>query len=306
MVTRVTIVTLVTLVTIVTMASTVFAQEDILRPAAKRQPTDKVPPSGDTIIVFDLQVRERLFLRVGAEGGINLNVASRDVTGILATSPYMVYETGSGVSPLAGLYAEVDVARSVAVGMRVLYDVKSYGATKDDVIEDCPNYDPLTGYAIGYTFAALSSTYETSRTYMTINPLVRWSPVARLFLQIGPVLQVAVGNTTTTLTETMDDDEDCRFSNGTELGTSRTESSIGPADPSMRFGIDAGIGYMIPLAPWLDLVPRVGYQWMFTEADKPRSGLDDSSQYSIGSVTYTSSEALLRSLQASLSLWFVL
>ncbi|MBK6292372.1 MAG: PorT family protein [Ignavibacteria bacterium] len=288
------------------MASSVFAQEDVLRPSRKRQPTDKVPPAGDTVAAREQRPVRRPFLRVGVEGGINLNTASRDVTGTLATSPYMVYETGGGVSPLAGLYVELDVARSVAVGVRVLYDVKSFTARKEDVIEDCPIYDPLSGYAIGYTFAALSSEYETTLTYFTISPLVRWSPVARLFIQCGPVVQFAAGNSTTTLTESMDEGEDCRFDNGTELSTTRTESSTGPADPDVRFGIDAGVGYMIPLAPWLDLVPRLGYQWMFTPFTEQTTGLDDTSQYSTGLTTYTATEGVLRSLQASLSLWFVL
>lgn len=303
MVTRVTV---VTLVTIVTMASPVFAQEDVLRPAAKRQPTDKVPPAGDTVAARARTSMRRPFLRVGLEGGINLNTASRDVTGILATSPYMVYDGGSGVSPLAGLYVELDVARTVAVGVRALYDVKSFTGQKEDVIEDCPVYDPLSGYAIGYTLASLSAVYETELTYITVQPLVRWSPVGRLFVQCGPVFQFGYGNITSTLTETMDEDENCRFAVGNDLSTTRTEPTSNPIDPTIRFGIDAAIGYRWSLAPWLDLVPRVGYQWMFTPYAPAGSGFDDSSQYSAGIATYTTSPGVLRSLQASLSLWFVL
>lgn len=308
-VTMVTRVTIVTIVTMLTVAFPAGAQEDILRPNGKRRSEDKIPSSGDTSATIVRPMHEEglhpLF-RLGVEGGINLSTTSRDVTGTLATSPYMVYESGSGVSPLAGLYAEIEVTRTISIGLRILYDAKVFSGQKDDVIEDCPVRDLLSGYVIGYTFASLSSAYETSVSYITISPVVRWSPFARLFIQFGPVLQVGLGNNSTTLTETMDDDESCRFTDGTVTSQTRTENNTSPVDPAARFGIDLALGYQIPLASWLDLVPRIGYQWMFTPYTNTGTGLDDSSQYSDGLVTYTISPGVLQSLQATLSLWFVL
>ncbi len=309
MVTRVPMVTIVILVTLVTIASPVLAQEDILRPSGKGRSADKVPSSGDTSATTQPRGKassKPIVIRIGFEGGINHNSTSHDVTGTLATSPYMVYESGSGVSPIAGLYAEIEVTRTISIGLRILYDAKVFSGQKDDVIEDCPVRDLLSGYVIGYTFASLSSAYETSVSYITVSPVVRWSPFARLFIQFGPVLQVGLGNNSTTLTETMDDGEFCRFTDGTVTSQTRTEKSTSPVDPTARFGIDLALGYQIPLTSWLDLVPRIGYQWMFTPYTNTGTGLDDSSQYSAGLVTYTISPGVLQSLQATLSLWFVL
>ena len=141
MVTRVPMVTIVILVTLVTFASPVLAQEDILRPSGKGRSADKVPSSGDTSATTQPRGKassKPIVIRIGFEGGINHNNTSHDVTGTLATSPYMVYESGSGVSPIAGLYAEIEVTRTISIGLRILYDTKVFTGQKDDVIEDCP------------------------------------------------------------------------------------------------------------------------------------------------------------------------
>ncbi|MCX6140430.1 MAG: outer membrane beta-barrel protein [Candidatus Kapabacteria bacterium] len=296
--------TLVTLVTLVSLSSNVFAQEDVLRPYDKKKTTRQDSVRVD--ISPSKTSRFQSMVRVGVEGGINANFASRTVTGTLSTSPLMVLESGSGVSPVFGIYAEVQPWQSIALCVRVLYDAKKFGAEKTDVIEDCPIIEPISGSVIGYRLASLNSTYTTSVSYVTISPALRWTPFDHFFVQAGPVVQLAVGSISSTITETMDPSELCQFYTrgvaSKEISTTTTEDPV----PSTRFGVDVGIGYAFSIASWIELVPRIGYQWMFTPYTNAGTGLDDSSQYSNGLTTFTTSEGSLRSLQATLSLWFVL
>ncbi len=295
--------TAVTLATLLVLSVSVSAQEDVLRPKGRKK------PQGDTAETKDLQVRDKASakkFRIGAELGINYNLASRLVEGTLPTSPYMVLESGSGVSPFAGLYVEMIVRPSVSIGLRMFYDVKYFGDEKTDVIEDCPIVEPISGYVIGYKLSSLNATYTTSVKYLTFNPLVRFVSPIGLFVHVGPSIQFSLGNISTSLVERMDVTEDCRFEIRSVLSNERvTTESIQPS-PSLRIGLDVGVGYTIPLSSGFELVPRIGYQLPITAYGESQNETDDTSQYSNGIAPFTLSAGSLQSFQASLSVWFVL
>lgn len=274
------------------------AQEDVLRPkgrpgaveSGKRKSNSKGPT-----------------WRLGLEAGINYSMASRDITGPIATSPFLAFSSGSGISPLFGIYAEVELSSSIAIGARVLYDMKSFGNTKTDATLDCIVIDEY-GSIVNASTANINTEYTSTINYVTINPLIRWSVADRFFVHLGPVLQVAASDIQTEVTNTMDADEICRFDLGLPTeSTQRTGRDTVAADPSFRVGLDLGIGYRIALSKTIDLVPRVGYQFMFTPYGKEETGIDGTNAImSPPERPYTATAPTLHSLQASLSLWFTL
>jgi hypothetical protein len=234
-------------------------------------------------------------------------MASRDITGPIATSPLLAFSSGSGISPMFGIYTEVELSSSFAIGARVLYDMKSFGNTKTDATLDCIIIDEY-GSIVNTSTANLNTEYTQTINYVTINPLIRWSVADRFFVHIGPVLQFAASDVETELIQTMDDGEICRFNFGTpDSSMTLTTTTTEAADPSFRVGLDLGIGYRIPLSKTIDLVPRVGYQFMFTPYGKEEVGTDASNAImSPPERPYTATAPMLNSLQASLSLWFTL
>ncbi len=93
----------------VVAATTVFAQEDVLRPNGR---PGEVPAAR--------RVKGKgLPFRLGLEAGINYSMSSRDIVGTLATSGVNTFATGSGISPLFGLYAEVELTHYCKPGQYV-------------------------------------------------------------------------------------------------------------------------------------------------------------------------------------------
>lgn len=275
------------------------AQEDVLRPKGK--------PGSPTGSTSRKSSGKGLTWRLGLEAGINYSTTSRDITGASSTSFFNTFASGSGISPLFGIYAEVAVSKSIAIGGRFLYDMKSVSGSKNDVVRDC---SVLDGYGnVNVVQAVIAVDYTNTISYFTMNPLIRFSITDGFFAHLGPVIQVAVSDVESTVNQAIDPADACRFvdENGQFTLTSTSNTTTGTASPSTRFGLDVGLGYMIPLTSTIHLVPRVGYQYMFTEYDTSTSLLDNTQEITNPPARIVEiSTGSLNSLQASLSLWFTL
>ena len=271
------------------IVGTATAQEDVLRPNGRPGSAPATSSSSGKGLPFIL----------GLEAGANFNFFSQTIDGTWDESPYNVYGDGFGVSPLIGIYADISLSESFGIGVRILYDMKSFGNTQDEALLDCFIEDQ------GYTVAPVSVEYTESVSYVTINPVLRWQETPQFFVHFGPVIQFAVDSLSNTTTFTVDESEACRFFYGTpQESTTLTTEGSAAADPSTRFGIDVGLGYRIPLSSTIDLVPRLGYQLMFTPYSQEVEFLDDSRANTIGFTPATATSQTLNSLQLSLSLWF--
>jgi hypothetical protein len=269
-----------------------FAQsEDVLRPNGR--------PAGEQAAASSSSSKKLQWV-FGIEGGINANIFNGSLEGTWENSPVNMLQNGSGFSPLVGLYVEVPLSSSISIGMRMLYDPKTFGNAVDNAEEQC--YDATTD---SYSLALLTSEFEESITYITLNPLIRWEPVDRFFIQIGPALQFAIDSVQSTTTKTINEDEICRFNLGTpDESRVQTTESTGSPDNSFRAGIDIGVGYRVQLGDKIDLVPRVGYQWMLTPYANDQEGFDASQADINGILPITFTNITLSSIQASLSFWF--
>lgn len=266
--------------------------EDVLRPKGR--------PDGGEVQETSTSSKKKLPWILGLEVGMNANFFNGSLQGTLENSPYNAFQSGSGFSPFFGLYFEVPLSKSISIGMRALYDMKSFGNSVENAEQECEDFN--TGQ---FNIALLTSEYEEKINYVTINPLVRWESNSGFFVQLGPVIQLAVDSVRTTVTQTINEDETCRFNFGTpEESLVRTVESAGEASKKTRFGVDVGVGYRLALSSTIDLVPRIGYQWMVTPYADDSAGFDDSQANILGPVPYTYTDITLSSLQASLSLWF--
>lgn len=286
---------------------TSYAQEDVLRPNGReRKSTDVVNTAaeygnaGPSIAGTPGPV-----IRVGFETGLNYSMLSRTVNGIIETSPLSLTRSGTGVSVLYGLYAELELSPSVALGLRMIVDPKKVGSSRAGILQDCVVLDEY-GVPEQVSVASMSGDLKQSQMFLAIAPNVRVSITDRLFAQIGPTIQIPISHIKGTVTYVIDPGDSCLFNFGTPNASKTSVIEAESTDhPSLRIGLDAALGYRFPLSENIDLVPRAGFQLMFTPFDNAMSGIDESRVLTDPPAReYTASGASLNSLQASVSLWF--
>lgn len=272
-------------------------EEDVLRP--KGRPASLGPTPGRT-------ASSSLPITIGLEGGLNLSFFSQSVSGALETSPIQTFTKGLGVAPYASIFVDVGVSPTVGVQLRAAYDRKSYGNSEDAII-DCTLFDEY-GQPVQITTTPVTVDYTSAITYITLSPQIRWEPVSRLVVLAGPSFQFRGSALVTEATQNLGQDNACFFPgpNGEQLKTRVVNDTLDNSEAlnSFRLGAELSLAYRIPLSSSVDLVPRVGYQFMFT-APAPAGNpvADDSRSLTLGQRIVTPSEPSLHSLQAVVGLW---
>ncbi len=286
---------------------TSHAQEDVLRPNGRDRTTpDEINMAPEYGAAGPGTAgKPGPVIRVGFETGLNYSMLSRTVDGIIDTSPFALTRSGSGVSVLYGLYAELQLSPSVALGLRMMVDPKKVYASRDGILQDCVILDEY-GVPQQTTVASMSGDFKQSQMFVALTPTVRVSITDRLFAQVGPTIHIPISHIKSTFTLVIDPDDQCLFNfgkpNASKTSTTEDESTEHPA---IRIGLDAALGYRFPLSESIDLVPRAGFQLMFTTFDNATSGVDASRELTDPPArAYTASGASLNALQASVSLWF--
>lgn len=281
---------------LVTSAAITAQDEDVLRPNGRPAHLSASKKAGP---------RTASPFTIGVEGGLNLSFFGQNVNGALSTSPLQVFGSGSGIAPFASFFVDVALSDRIGLQARVAYDAKSYGNSEDGIV-DCSVRDE-NGDIVGVTDAGVNSEYTSKISYITFTPSIRIEPVDRLVILAGPTFQVRSSSLIRTLTQTvLDGESDCYFNYGTPE-QSKTFTSSDTLDTDLqetRIGLDVSIGYRIPLSSQIDLVPRVGYQWMLTRlGPDPDPIADDSREVTQGVQAVTFTDLSLNSLQAVLGLW---
>lgn len=242
---------------------------------------------------------------IGIEGGMNLSFFGQNINGALSTSPLQVFGFGSGIAPFASFFVDVALSDRIGLQARVAYDAKSYGNERDGLI-DCVVIDEYGNETL-VTTANVNNEYTAKLTYVTFTSSIRIEPIDRLVILAGPTFQVRASSEVTTFTQTIvDENSDCYFNFNTPE-QSKTQTGTDTVDTGLeetRIGLDISVGYRIPLSPSIDLVPRVGYQWMFTPTAPDSDPFEDQTRARTDGIrVVTATDRYLNSLQAVLGLW---
>ena len=277
------------------MTSNLYSQdEDVLRPRGVRNDQSRANSSSSS---------SKTPLILGIEAGLNYNMFSQTITGLVPNSRFAVFESASGISPLVGVFLDVAIADNLGIQFKVAYDQKYIKNTKDAII-DCQIFG-VTGSIVD---AQISGEFTNTVSYIDLTPLLRWNITPELFLLVGPTVHLQIGNGSGTFTETITSSGDCYFNFGTpdsSKTSTLTFDSLGTVSP--RIGAQIDLGYKIAVSPTISLVPKVGYQYMFTKLASDEVGTDNSRQLSTGLVSpFTATNKILNSLQFTLGLWFQL
>ncbi len=263
--------------------------EDVLRPRGSNSSNARrgsSSSSSSTPIIF------------GIEAGLNFNMFSQTMSGLVPDSRFAMLASGNGISPLVGAFVDIEVAHNLGLQIKLAYDQKKFGSTGDAII-DCPTLG--TGAIVD---ANITGENTSTITYIDLTPQLRWNITPELFLLVGPTAHFQLGNATGTFTETITSDGSCLFQSNQSKTSAVTIDSLSTIAP--RFGAQIDLGYKFILSPSMFLVPKVGYQYMFTKFADDVSGFDNSREPSLGLVPITATNKTLHSLQFTLGLWFQL
>jgi hypothetical protein len=291
-----TTLTIFALLSVLTCSAAFAQDEDVLRPRGGgrmgRNSSSNSSSSSTPIML-------------GIEAGINYNMFSQTITGLVPDSRFAVFGSGKGISPLVGAFIDVGLTHNLGLQVKLAYDQKKFGNTKD-AIRDCRVTDPIFG-TTSVVDAQITGEYTNTITYIDLTPQLRWNITPEFFLLVGPTVHFKTGNASQTFTETISSQGDCFYNIGTPQQSKQlTISSDSVSVNSPRFGAQIDVGYKFILSPSVFLVPKAGFQYMFTRLVDDENGFDDSKALTLGIVPISLTDRLLHSLQFSLGLWFQL
>lgn len=291
---------------------TLFALMVVLPFSLHAQDEDVLHPRGGGKMGSGSSSSSSTPIILGIEGGINYNMFSQTMSGLVPDSRFAVFESGSGISPFFGAFVDIGLTNNLGLQIKFAYDKKDFGNTKD-AIRTCEYFDPILGPQV--TNTNVTGEYTNSITYIDITPQLRWNITPEFFILVGPTAHIKAGNASQTFTETISSNGECYYNVGQPTQSKTFQiNSDSVAVTSTRFGAQIDIGYKIPLTSSIFLVPKAGIQYMFTKLAEDEAGFDDSKAVSDptsptgykGLSPLTATDKMLHSLQFSLGLWFQL
>lgn len=297
-----------TLLTLV--AGSLQAQnEDVLRPYGR---------PGDAQQTNSRSKSDREKMVLGVEGGGLLSFFSqtleRDVQ--VTGSPEDVLKSASGWGTTFGLFFDAPLSSSVGLQFRVNYNKQAFSNTSSaDSIE---GVDTLTQalYVI-----PVQTTASWTTNSISIAALARIDIVDELFLTIGPIASIRMGDVVRhDMIEKTQNDTLTWIAidyNGIEGKYKSIHRDISVASnilpvgsiststyASVRFGLEAGIGYRWKVSQSAYIAPNVRYQYMFSKMNETIQSADPSRVFTEGVSNITFSNAMLNALAIVLQVGF--
>ncbi len=273
---------------IIISSGLIYSQEDVLRPHGKKGESSNE----------DWSYKRSPFI-IGIEGGININLFNQS----MSWDPTFQHGTlwnglasANGISPLLGALIDVDINKTFAFQFRINYDKKDYGLTTSG-----------TDYDIYGQSHDMNLKVDVSSAYLTLTPLLRINATNNLFFTVGPTFHLLLGNIETTWQPTTLDNSTLNtypywggmgFPAITSGSMTVNESG---SQKTMRFGLEGGVGYKIPLSKKIFLVPQGRFQFMLTPVTSDTYWVDYNNP---NNKIETSSNRMLHSIQLVLALWF--
>jgi len=279
--------------------TTVRADEDVLWPN-KSKATKSKSASKDKV---------RFIL--GVEGGVNLNMFSQDVAwtnyyenlGLIHPTAYESHSSGSGVSPHFGILGDIPFNDMFSLQIRADLDFRNYGNSGS-------GFDYIHTFGGGLAAATMNYDWQISSIYTGLDVLARINIVGDLFVTGGFDFQYLVSDmkykqtfnvTDSDPTVTLNDFPYWNWVSGGKA-TGRSDSWEAPFTNanSLLIGLEAGIGYKIPLTRRIWLVPQGRFQYFFTPIASNENWTEDAT----GTIVRTAQNRKLMALQFVLALWF--
>ncbi len=307
--------------------------EDVLRPKGRIGGTES--SGGNGLTGFD-GVSPISF---GIEGGANLNFFGSTVSvnqtyydninvflapagmSMFYNDLGYVFESGFGVSPHIGLFIDVPINDKSGIGLRVSYDSRSFGNSKDGFSNPA-----IAGIMYDNPTIPFTLEYKDTYDYIAVNLNYRYNFTKEFFMTFGLNFDF-LENSKSETTYTSNDPNYPLMStavgyvpaiNTTAGATAMTTTETKKNNPRMiseRFGLEVGANYKFELSNSIALVPYARFQFFVTKPFEdeivpvPTEFIIDGTMYNLQTLTGETwvskqTDAYLHTLQLGLSLWF--
>lgn len=278
-----------------------YSQEDVLRPNGRTSSAVGSKSADGGATSSSTKKSNGLTFALGVEGGIGLNFFSQTMQAGTPQDQIDVFSKGSGLGGFGALVADIGLSDMFGIQPRIGYQATNFSRDGSYQV-DCPD---RSGFGLD-TVATISYDDDTKNlSFYTVGLSLRFSPIKKLMILAGPTFHFRNQGSTPTIdaTGTITSPDRCWFysvENGiTDSSKTSTASSELTGINNFRVGLDLGIAYKFDLNSHWALVPRIGYQLMFTKIAE-----DEKVQDAFGNVTDVLTNRKLSTLQFGLGLWY--
>lgn len=268
--------------------------EDVLRPKGR--------PASDGSQTNNRQSKSKSSKNpwsYGVEVGLNLNMYSQSMSGLHPDSRFAVFESGSGFSPFIGVYLDYALSDNTGIQFKLAVDQKKFGNTKSGII------DAQRELSTEVIAASVNSEYTNTAEFITITPQFRWNITQDFFLLAGPSIHIKSGKARQEFSETLISPSDVYY-NGyfPEKPTKIVVNTDDFLITDTRVGLQFDLGYQYKVSPKMTFVPKIGFQYMFTNFNDDETFTENSRPLTLGNVIGTATNKALHSLQLSIGIWY--
>jgi len=278
------------------ITSTLYAQEDVLRPNGRT--TSSVGSAADkTDNGSTSSNKGKTPFAIGIEGGIGFNFFGQTLMTGTPQDQINTFGKGNGIGGFGAIVADIGVSDMIGIQPRIGYQVMNFSRNGTYQL-DCPDQSGMgtdTVASIDY------SDDNTGFEYYTFGLSIRVTPVKNFMVLLGPTFHFRNSGSAPTVSGsgTITSPEHCWFYDQIPDGirdSSKTSTFTDdvPNVNDFRAGLDISVAYKFELNKSWALVPRAGFQYMFTKVAKDQVE---------NNITFAS-DRVLNTLQLGVGLWY--
>ncbi len=283
------------------ITSTLYAQEDVLRPNGRT--TSSVGSAADkTGDGSSSSNKGKTTFALGIEGGIGFNFFSQTLMAGTPQDQINTFSQGNGIGGFGAIVADIGFSDMIGIQPRIGYQVMNF-SRKGTYKLDCPDQ---SGFGTDTVATIDYSDDNTGFEYYTFGLSIRVTPVKNFMVLLGPTFHFRNAGSTPTVsgTATIASPDHCWFYDQIPDGirdSSKTSSFTQQIDNTNNFraGLDISVAYKIDLNKSWALVPRAGFQYMFTKPAENQTQKDF-----LGNDITVASDRVLNTLQVGIGLWY--
>ncbi len=262
-----------------------YSQEDVLRPKGKSKYQDS----------YEYDQAHQPFI-LGIEAGLNYNMLSQTQDWYYEHGTiYDGLESASGFSPHLGVLVDYPLNHNMGIQLRLSYDSK-YAQVDID------------GFDYNYSLVPKDMTGDVDvvANYTTVTPLFRYNFDENLFMTIGPTIHILSSEIETGWDMAVKGDVLDNIPYWDYLGfgpfsaQKLTFNVLDEYKVETRVGLEFGIGYKVPIAKNIYLVPQGRFQYMLSKFEKDSQLLNSTNS----TVIEETKDVMMHSIVFALGLWF--
>lgn len=217
-----------------------------------------------------------------------------------------IYRSASGIAPFVGLTVGYQINRIGGIELDLSYDGRR-ASNSGSTLDGCEVIDTVAGGST-IVLRPTDKEYTVGVDYFTI-ALSGTLTFDQFFLHAGPSISVALGSTFTETMRWSGEDPECRYFYQTVDESLEIVGTPDTLESAVKVAFRLGAGVIISIADGVEMIPRVSYDLMLSDAFTHSGGYTLRREGTVSPNVLTSEYSgaiTLSALQASLGIRILL